>query len=506
MCEPSRLHWRASPALRGSARSGVQVRGGKLGLSITLWRKAMDDRITLAHGAGGEKYRELVESVFLPAYGSDELCKMGDSAVCTLGAPSLSACAPAPFSSLLPRLAFTTDSFVVNPLFFPGGDIGSLCVSGTVNDLAMSGATPAYISVAMILEAGLDMGVLRRVCASVAATAKAAGVKVVTGDTKVVERGKADKMYITTAGVGAVTGEWELPGQRAAAGDVIICSGTIANHGMAVMAAREGLELGSILSDARPLGSLAAAALKTGARINAMRDPTRGGVGATVCEWSAEKNGYGHLISRAQRDSFPSRGSLGVEDASGVEEVERLRAGTSSPPHAAELPSQHRHRSALALRERFAFSWGSLGGEDASGVEEVCEWGAEKNGYGHLISRAQRDSFPSWGSSTVEEVCGAAVNITLDEGALPLRGDTRAACALLGIDPLFVANEGIFLLSVPEKDAKAVLTALRAHPDGRDAAIVGRVTAGEGHVFIQKEIGTKRLVIMPRGELLPRIC
>ncbi len=417
MCEPSRLHWRASPALRGSARSGVQVRGGKLGLSITLWRKAMDDRITLAHGAGGEKYRELVESVFLPAYGSDELCKMGDSAVCTLGAPSVGACAPAPFSSLLPRLAFTTDSFVVNPLFFPGGDIGSLCVSGTVNDLAMSGATPAYISVAMILEAGLDMGVLRRVCASVAATAKAAGVKVVTGDTKVVERGKADKMYITTAGVGAVTGEWELPGQRAAAGDVIICSGTIANHGMAVMAAREGLELGSILSDARPLGSLAAAALKTGARINAMRDPTRGGVGATVCEWSAEKNGYGHLISRAQRDSFPS-----------------------------------------------------------------------------------------WGSSTVEEVCGAAVNITLDEGALPLRGDTRAACALLGIDPLFVANEGIFLLSVPEKDAKAVLTALRAHPDGRDAAIVGRVTAGEGHVFIQTEIGTKRLVIMPRGELLPRIC
>ncbi len=383
-----------------------------------IMEKDMDDRITLAHGAGGGKYRELVENVFLPAYGCDELAKMGDSAICMLGAstqgqpalgaltagartqgqPALGALTAgartlgARTAALSPRLAFTTDSFVVAPLFFPGGDIGSLCVSGTVNDIAMSGAVPLYLSVAMILEAGLDVDVLRRVCESIAKAAREAGVKIVAGDTKVVERGKADKMYITTAGVGAVSGEWALPEQRAQAGDVIICSGTVANHGMAVMAVREGLELSTITSDARPLASLAAAALKTGARINAMRDPTRGGVGATVCEWS----------------------------------------------------------------------------EGAAN--------------------------------------GGGVNITLNEGALPLRADTRAACALLGIDPLFVANEGIMLLSVRENDAQSVLDALHAHEYGREAAIIGRVTTGEGKAYIKTEIGTTRGLILPRGEILPRIC
>lgn len=368
-----------------------------------IMEKDMDDRITLAHGAGGGKYRELVENVFLPAYGCDELAKMGDSAICMLGEstqgqPALGAGTAgartlgARTAALSPRLAFTTDSFVVAPLFFPGGDIGSLCVSGTVNDIAMSGAVPLYLSVAMILEAGLDVDVLRRVCESIAKAAREAGVIIVAGDTKVVERGKADKMYITTAGVGAVSGEWALPEQRAQAGDVIICSGTVANHGMAVMAVREGLELSTITSDARPLASLAAAALKTGARINAMRDPTRGGVGATVCEWS----------------------------------------------------------------------------EGAAN--------------------------------------GGGVNITLNEGALPLRADTRAACALLGIDPLFVANEGIMLLSVRENDAQSVLDALHAHEYGREAAIIGRVTTGEGKAYIKTEIGTTRGLILPRGEILPRIC
>lgn len=344
----------------------------------------MDNEITLAHGAGGEKYRELVDGIFVPQYGSEELCQMGDSAICGLPASCR-------------RLAFTTDGFVVKPLFFPGGDIGSLCVSGTVNDIAVSGATPLYLSVSMIIEAGLKMDVLSRICASIAKTALRAGVKIVTGDTKVVERGKADGIYISTSGVGAA-GSAVSSRQRAMPGDVIICSGTVANHGMAVMAAREGLEFEeTVMSDAKPLNSLIAAALSTNAAISAMRDPTRGGVGATVCEWSGNTHG------------------------------------------------------SQSARER-------------------------------------------------------GIDITIYESALPMRADTRAACALLGIEPLFVANEGIVLFCAAQEDAKRVLDALHAHEDGKDAAIIGSVAPGEGNVYAITQIGTKRRVFLPMGEILPRIC
>jgi len=334
----------------------------------------MDDVITLSHGAGGAAYRRLVEEVFLPAYGSDELARMGDSAICDARGAK--------------RVAFTTDGFVVSPLEFPGGDIGSLSISGTVNDLAVSGAFPRYISVSMVLEAGLSLETLRRICASIARTAKLAGVSVVTGDTKVVERAKADGMYITTSGIGTFDAGTPIPPQKLSPGDAIIVSGTIANHGMAVLQAREKLGFSpAIESDARPLNGIIRAALNTGADIHALRDPTRGGVGETLCEW------------------------------------------------------------------------------------------------------AQGD-----------------IDISFEEEALPLRPGTDAALRLLGMDPLFVANEGIFLMAAPEKQAQTLVTALRGCPEGRDAAVIGTVTPGRGDVFARTLCGTARRIFLPRGELLPRIC
>ncbi len=334
----------------------------------------MEREITLAHGAGGQAYRELVRDVFVPAYGSRELRELGDAALCRLDEQT--------------GLAFTTDGFVVRPLFFPGGDIGSLCVSGTVNDLAVSGAVPRFLSVSMIVEAGFSVEELRRVSQSIARTAEAAQVRVVTGDTKVVERGMADGLYVTTAGVGSLDGGWALPGQRPEVGDALIVSGPIASHGMAVMAAREALRFEPpIQSDARPLAGLARAVYQTGVPVHAMRDPTRGGVGATLCEWT-----------------------------------------------------------------------------------------------------------------------NPGVDLLIDEPDLPIRADVRSACALLGMEPLFVANEGVFLLAVPSDRADEALAALRGHPDGRDATVIGRATAGEGRVLAQTELGTRRPILMPRGELLPRIC
>lgn len=228
----------------------------------------MPDIITLAHGAGGGLSRELIENVFLPAFDDPALSKLNDSSLCP-GAG---------------QIALTTDSFVVKPLFFPGGDIGTLAVSGTVNDLAVSGARPAYLTVGMILEAGLSMETLRRVTASMAQTAKMAGVRIVTGDTKVVEQGRGDGIYINTAGVGLMERE-PLP-QRPMPGDMILVSGPIASHGLAVLCAREGLGFDPpIQSDAAPLNGLIAAALAAG-RVNAMRDATRGGLTATICEWA----------------------------------------------------------------------------------------------------------------------------------------------------------------------------------------------------------------------------
>ncbi len=277
---------------------------------------------------------------------------------------------------------------MVKPLFFPGGDIGSLAVSGTVNDLAVSGAVPRYLSVGMILEAGFEIDALRRIAGSIAETARRTGVRVVTGDTKVVERGHADGIYITTAGIGTLDGGWALPAQRVEPGDAVLVTGPIACHGMAVMAAREAMGFSPpIESDAKPLANLLRALLETGLPVHAMRDPTRGGVAATLTEWA-----------------------------------------------------------------------------------------------------------------------GPNVDIVVEESALPLRADVRAACALLGMDPLFVANEGVALIALPEGSASSALEVLRRHPDGAFAARIAAVEPGSGRVLVRAGTGALRRVRMPSGELLPRIC
>ncbi len=332
----------------------------------------MTKRITLAHGAGGEAYRELVRDLFLPAFSNDLLRPLTDSALCPAGA----------------QIAMTTDSYVIKPLFFPGGDIGRLSVSGTVNDLAVSGACPKYLSVGMIIEAGFEMATLGRIAESMALTAKEAGVLIVTGDTKVVEGGSADGIFINTAGVGLFTGERRPFAQKIAPGDKIIISGCMASHGMAVLAAREDLGfVPPIESDVAPVAALVDELQQRSCPIHAMRDPTRGGVAATLCEWAAPET-----------------------------------------------------------------------------------------------------------------------DIYIDEPLLPLRLDVAAACEILGMDPLYVANEGIVLLSVPGSKAESVLQALHGVNMGRCAAIIGEVRKGRGRVYGITSLGTMRQIVMPRGELLPRIC
>ena len=332
----------------------------------------MTDYITLAHGSGGRAYRELVEQVFAPAFQNEYLAPLTDSAVC-------------PGSQ---RIALTTDGYVVTPLFFPGGDIGRLAVSGTVNDLAVSGAFPRYLTVGMVLEAGLPIETLRRVVRSMAQTAGEAGVAIVTGDTKVVEAGGCSGLYITTAGVGLFPKGADIPAQQPQAGDAIIASGSIGSHGMAVMAARHSLTFDPpIASDVRPMAQAVRAVLNTGVEVRAMRDPTRGGVAGTLSEWA-----------------------------------------------------------------------------------------------------------------------GSHLNVTLDEEALPVRADVRDACAILGIDPLAVANEGVVLFSLREADADRVLEVLRRQTGCEQAAVIGCVSQGQGSVFAKTRIGTFRRILPPAGELLPRIC
>jgi len=332
----------------------------------------MTDCITLAHGSGGRDYRELVETIFAPAFQNEFLSPLTDAAILPAGE----------------RIAMTTDGFVVKPLFFPGGDIGRLAVCGTVNDLAVSGAVPRYLSCAMILEAGLPLETLRRVVASMAAAAGEAGVVIVTGDTKVVETGSVDGLTITTAGVGVFSAGFAIPPQQPQVGDAILCSSPIASHGMAVMAARHNLSFDpAIESDVRPLNHIIRAVLDAGVQVRAMRDPTRGGVAGTLTEWA-----------------------------------------------------------------------------------------------------------------------GNTLDITLEEAALPVRADARAACAILGIDPVYVANEGVVLFSVPAEEAERALAALRAMPGCEEAAIIGSVKTGRGDVFARTPIGTFRRVLPPSGELLPRIC
>ena len=337
----------------------------------------MDDNIILlAHGAGGRKSADLISSLFLRYFGNPILDLLGDSAVLESGGQ---------------RLAFTTDSFVVDPLFFSGGDIGKLAVCGAVNDLAAAGARPLALSAAFILEEGLDFETLERVTASMSDAAADVGVSIVAGDTKVVTRGSADRMFITTSGIGLLPDGIELPSpERAAPGDVVILSGTIADHGMAVMACREGIRFSSeIQSDCAPLHGLVAAVLEAAPSVHCLRDPTRGGLAAVLNELAA-------------------------------------RSG-------------------------------------------VC--------------------------------------IEIEESSIPVSEDVRVACELLGIDPLHVANEGKMIAIVPQGEAEKALGAMRRHPRGSRAAVIGRVQAAPaGRVHLRTVMGSLRILDVPAGDLLPRIC
>jgi hydrogenase expression/formation protein HypE len=312
--------------------------------------------------------------MFLPAFDNPLLRKLDDQAVVDVG-PS--------------RVAFTTDSFVVTPLFFPGGNIGELAVNGTINDLAMSGAVPLCLSAAFIMEEGLPLEELAQVVAAMSAAAAKAGVAIVTGDTKVVNRHSADKLFITTTGIGLVPEGVAISASNAKAGDVVILSGTLADHGMAVMTTREGLDIeGEIASDTRALHRLVAAMLDAG-ELHTLRDPTRGGLGTSLCE---------------------------IADSSKV------------------------------------------------GVE-------------------------------------------IDSRALPVREQVKGACELLGIDPLFVANEGKLIAFVPPDRAEAVLRAMRDTDEGRESVIIGRaVEQHPGMVLLKTEIGGTRVLDLPFNEQLPRIC
>ncbi|MFB6613950.1 hydrogenase expression/formation protein HypE [Streptomyces sp. NPDC056367] len=332
-------------------------------------------RVVMGHGGGGALSAELVEHVFAPAYGGEVLGRLGDSAALTLGGA---------------RLAFSTDSYVVRPLFFPGGSIGDLAVNGTVNDLAMSGARAAYLSCGFILEEGVEMSTVARVAGALGAAARAAGVEVATGDTKVVEAGHGDGIYVNTAGIGLIPDGVDLRPQRVVPGDVVIVSGEIGLHGVAIMSDREGLGFGvEIESDCAPLGGLVQAMLAVTPDLHVLRDPTRGGLAASLCEIAA-----------------------------------------------------------------------------ASGA-----------------------------------------GVVVQEGRVPVPEAVRNACAILGLDPFYVANEGKLVAFVPREHADAVLDAMRAHPLGRNAAVIGEaVEAHPGMVVARTGLGGTRVVDLPIGEQLPRIC
>lgn len=331
--------------------------------------------IVLGHGSGGKLSSELIEHLFLPALGNPALASLRDSAVVEAKAA---------------RLAFTTDSFVVRPLFFPGGCIGDLAVHGTINDLAMSGAKPLCLSAAFILEEGLPTATLGRIVEALANAARAAGVPIVTGDTKVVEKGHGDGCYINTSGIGAVSDGINFAPDKARPGDRVLVSGSMGDHGMAVLSVREGLEFESpITSDTAPLHEMVQALIAAKIEIRVLRDPTRGGLASSLNE----------------------------------------------------------------------------------------------------IATASR------------------VGILLDDAAVPIHGPVRSACDLLGLDPLFVANEGKLVAIVAPGHAEKALEVLRGHPLGQEAAIVGSVTANnQGLVAARTAIGGTRVVPMLTGEQLPRIC
>jgi hydrogenase expression/formation protein HypE len=333
------------------------------------------DKILLDHGSGGKMSHRLTANLLLPAFDNPALAMLDDGAtLCLAGG----------------RIAFSTDTYVVDPIFFPGGSIGDLAINGTVNDLAMCGATPLYLSVGMIIEEGFPMADLERVVARMARAARVADVTVVTGDTKVVPRGAADRIFINTAGIGTIDEKVNVSGANARPGDAIILSGTMADHGMTILTQRQGLVFESdIKSDSAPLNQMVANLLGTGCEIHVLRDPTRGGVGTTVNE---------------------------IADQS-------------------------------------------------------------------------------------------KVGIRIHEDRLPVRPDVSGICELLGVDPLYVANEGKLLAVVPRDQAGQVLAAIQQSPYGKDACIIGEVTDDRpGRVFMRTRIGGERIVDMLAGEQLPRIC
>jgi hydrogenase expression/formation protein HypE len=333
------------------------------------------DKIVLGHGSGGRLGANLLRDIFLPLFSNPALDRMDDQAVLEIGGS---------------QLAFTTDSFVVRPLFFPGGDIGSLAVHGTVNDLAMGGATPLYLSAGFIIEEGLPLETLRRIAASMAAAAAAAGVAIVTGDTKVVERGKGDGVFINTTGIGLVPPGIRFSANQARPGDMVILSGTIGDHGMAIMASREGLEFETtITSDSAPLHQLVADMIAASGQLRCMRDPTRGGLSSSLNEIATQ----------------------------------------------------------------------------------------------------------------------SGVTIAIEEKKVPVREEVRGACELLGLDPLYVANEGKLVAIVAPEAADDVLAAMRRNSLGEEAAIIGMVLEGHpGLVTMKTAFGSSRIVDLLPGDQLPRIC
>jgi hydrogenase expression/formation protein HypE len=336
---------------------------------------ASGDRVLLAHGEGARLTRRLVREILLPAFDNPILSSLADGAI---------------LPALNTGTVMTTDSFVVSPLIFPGGDIGKLAIHGTVNDLAVCGAKPLFLSIALILEEGLPLNLLRRIVGSMSDAARDCGVQVVTGDTKVVPRGAADGMFVTTTGLGSLPSDVMLGTYRICAGDRVLVSGTIGDHGIAILAAREGLDLESTLqSDTAPLYELVQSLLACGADVHFLRDPTRGGVSAVL----------------------------------------------------------------------------------------------------HEIAEASQ------------------LSIIVDEAMIPLSEPVRGVCEILGLDPLYVANEGKLVVIVAPHNADQALAALHSHPLGVRAAIIGEVAAAShSEVHIRGLLGALRVLDEPTGALLPRIC
>lgn len=333
------------------------------------------ENVLLGHGSGGKLSADLMREVFLPVLGNPVLARLNDQAVVPVGES---------------KIAMSTDSFVIKPLFFRGGDIGSLAVHGTVNDLAVGGARPLFLSAAFLIEEGFPIDLLRRIVASMRRAADASGVSIVTGDTKVVEKGKGDGLFINTTGIGIVPKGVELSSDQARPGDVILLNGTIGDHGIAILAQREGLEFESeIESDSAPLHGLCGEILWASTEIRCMRDLTRGGLSSALNEIATQSH----------------------------------------------------------------------------------------------------------------------VGIELEESAIPVREEVRGACEMLGLDPLYVANEGKLVAIVAPDVAEDVLLAMRNHPRGLQSAIVGRVTDSlPGLVTMKTPLGTARIVDMLAGDQLPRIC